>query len=380
MGFLTPSDDHERNPRGILFEAQLAPHFFFYNGLHALQRGSYESGFLWSVAFSFEMRFRMTADDSIPVRPASFMPHPLGDWQLYWAKPIDRGPKDDRRRVHSFWLLEGRLTPWLHHSDGQQECTFQAGRRDDVPGLPCDEVDAHAPPVDALNFRAGEFATNAVVLATHAAYVHTNRRYEEVFRLAAGLEWEHHGLRSWYFRLLPGGIDAQQRATYGADHFRASLSLSLDPWEWGRRMRMRKGQPFSLAALEEASCESLTGEARERCFAESTPAFYEGPLRLQLTGEVALGQVTPASIIPKARTTVELAYLPRGAEGRGLFNGLGFFVRGAFGRDNLNVLYARGAIRAFYLGILWRQSYRPVYRFLMESPGPLRPGGAAGKG
>lgn len=329
-GYLFNPPSTARNPHGIILEGNLSPHFYFYTTLNELERqpdSDWRFKWFWSAAFTFELRVRMTSDYSWPVRPASFMPHPFLDWQVYLVQ---------RSSPRSFWLNEIRFTPWLHHSNGQQECTFQIGHRDDVPSDPCAPVDPDAPPIDDLNFRAGEFSANALVLAAHSAFVRTNARYEEIFRASGGLEWEIYPVG-----YLVGSIKPLQQHMFGMHIVRLDLSVGADPVAWRR------------------------GELFHDTRAPSSVSPFEGPLRLRLLGEVAVDRWLTGSgppDVPVARGSVELAYLPRG------LSGLGLFVKGVAGRDNHNVLYLRGNTYQLDLGIFWRQSYRPTYRFLMAPP------------
>ncbi len=329
-GFLfNPSTGGDRNPHGIAFEADLAPHFYIWNTLNRLERqraDDWRIHWFWSVAFTFELRLRMTTDLSIPVRPASFMPHPFMDWQVFLV---------ERESNRTFWLNGIRLTPWQHHSNGQQECTFEVGHRDEDPLDPCTPVDPESPPLEALNFRAGDFSTNAIVVAVHRAFIQTNARYEEILRWSGGLEWEIHPVG-----YLPGAVNRTHQALYGMHVVRAELAFSVDPVAWSR------------------------GELTNRLATPADISSWEGPLRLRLTGEAAVDRLLSGAgsdAVPVGRAAVELAYLPRG------LNGLGVFLRFAGGRDHLNVLYLRGQAYQMGLGLFWRQSYRPTYRFLAET-------------
>jgi hypothetical protein len=314
-----PNIGPEKN-KPLVFEAQLAPHLFFYNSLSALERQNFDAhwddwgpdGWMFAAAFTFQLRLRMVGDASTPVRPPSFMPR----FDLQAFKVLAKHEAQEPTRDSAFDLLELRLTPWGHHSNGQQYCSFAEGVLDaPEEGSVCPEVDVRQPPQDLLNHRAGDFATNYFIVGGHLARIWVDRsNFFEARRMALGLLLEVNP-RGYG----PGAIDAQQQALYGPYRVRVEGELSWHaPGE-------RKGWTGLVRATGSAEW-MFGGEARN---------------------------------VPYDRQMLEVAYIFDS------LGGVGFFARGVRGQDYLNILFAQPAIATLQLGIIWHQSPRTKYGFMV---------------
>jgi len=297
----------------LIFEAQAAPHLFFVNELGLVERPDVTRRWLHAVNLTFNLRLRMVADRSAPVRPPSYMPRL--DWQAFrfWKRM-----RPDQRA--EFDMLELRASVG-HHSNGQQFCTFY--RSDAPPGVdpgtpPCPEVDPRAVPNGRVNFRSGDFATNFFVLGGHLARLWLDDDDREARRLSGGLLFEGNPLG-----FLPGAIGRRQYDIYGPWRLRAEVEAQ---WHW-------PGSPgWSWLAGTAAAGASLEVMSR--------------------TG----------SGIPRDREIAEVSHvLDR-------LGGFGLFARFVTGQDYMNVLFIAGRTTMLQLGLVWEISPRLQYVF---EPGGL---------
>jgi len=288
----------------LAFEAQAAPHLFLWNGWQKVQwQPLWHGGWIHSAAVTFLLRLRMVADRSAPVRPPSYMPRL--DYQAF------RVWKTRRDRVH---VVELRLTPWGHHSNGQQFCSFVEGDPGGVPGSqPCIPIDPRDPPTDEVNYRSGDFSTSFFIAGAHYAHLWLDGDRWESRRLAGGFLFEGNP-RSWG----PGTIDETMSKLYGPWRLRLDLEA-----------RQHLASAFGWTALA---------------------GMLRGSASLELIWETAPG-------IPGDRELVEASWLPDRAGGAGLF------VRFFSGQDWMNILFAAGRTTMVQLGVIWSLSPPLQYTF-----------------
>jgi len=303
-------------PAALLFEANVATHLYFYNALTNLERQCFRGeGWLWTAAFTMQVRLRMVADNSLPVRPASLMPRL--DGQLF--RVTGSGRKQWPFGRSAFDLLELRASLG-HHSNGQQYCEFAAGVPDDVPGAPCPAIDPVNPPLDQLNYRAGDFSTNHVIGGAHFARIFVDGNYMEMARGTLGALYEGNPLD-----FGPGGLDASQFPLYGAHRLLVTAGASFHPW----RFSGARANPWT------------------------------GIFRLNATCEAMFGGV--ATSIPYDRETVELSYVFDG------LGGIGFVARYIHGQDYMNVLFVGPPLSVVQVGLVWDPSPRMKYGFMWNA-------------
>lgn len=144
-----PSDD-------LLFEAHLAPHLFFHQGLYQNAGEIYQepdfAARSWSFSFTPMVRLRMFSTRSNPVRTPSFMPK--FNLQFFWASLIDPSLRLDS----PIRIVALNAIPWGHHSNGQEGCLY-ADQTMDANG---DCSDGVLPPGTrrTANKLNGTFSTN----------------------------------------------------------------------------------------------------------------------------------------------------------------------------------------------------------------------------
>jgi hypothetical protein len=296
----------------LLFEAQVAPHLFFYNGLNKVESNTRCDRFLQAVSLSFILRIRMVGDTSSPVRPPSYIPRL--NYQAFWFfknTPARIKKKEGRFGGQGTLTMVGLRASLGHHSNGQQYCRFDENRR--IP----DEDDTSAPPcpsgdVDSLNVRSGDFSTDFIQLAGHLAYLILDEDSFEQRRWGVGLVGE---TNPQWLDFLPGAIDAEEYATYGPHRLR----------------------------LELAYTEHLSAPKR-------LPAMLSVDIGLEGFSKTAPG-------VARYRVQAQAAYVPD------RLGGIGLFARFTSGQDYLNILYLRPAIHTVQLGVIWDLSPRLAYRF-----------------
>lgn len=291
----------------LIFEAEAAPHFFFWNQLGLTERPGVTRGWFWAVNLTFDLRLRMVADRSAPVRPPSYQPRLDVQAFRFW-RPA--GAPDG-----ALQMLELRASVG-HHSNGQQGCSFlraapAPGERPEDP--PCDPVARDAVPNDRVNFRSGDFSTNFVLLGAHWTRIQLDAERFEAWRWSAGARLEANPLG-----MNPGSIGRPQYDLYGP--FRARLDGEV---QW------RSERPFGWRDL---SGTVVLG------------ASVEGMSR---TGRG----------IPRDREVLEIAHLVDG------LGGFGPFLRLVSGQDYMNVLYAAGRVNMVQLGVTWESAPRMHYCF-----------------
>ncbi len=314
-----PAGDHP-----IAFEAQAATHLFLVNQWDRVERitrpGSMASVWSWDV--SFLLHLRMVEDKSAPVRPPSYMPSTHVQWFGLW--------KTSPGTVQE---LEAELG-LTHHSNGQQQCSFvptndSGNQQDDASPKTCLTGDAlRAQAEESLrhnvNFRSGDFSTSYATLGMHYAFMRLDADRFMISRMSIGAVYQPNfvtdqGAFGWF----PGGISKDQAWMYGIHRARVEL-----------QGRWHLGAPWTSLA---------------------------GILSLTASGEL-MWNTAPS--IPNSRLVGELSYTVDG------FHGLGAFVRGSTGQDDLNILYAAGRTNMVQFGLIWNTS--PAVRYLFgegEIPG-----------
>jgi hypothetical protein len=285
----------------LIFEAQVAPHFFFLNEWHQVERQADTSRFLHALSVSILLRLRMVGDDSTPVRPLSFMPRL--DYQLFRVWRL--APKQ-------LGIGELRLTLG-HHSNGQQYCAFGEDPPLDTPGA-CQEIDTRQPDLSQLNYKSGNFSTNYVMVGARYARLWLGPDRFEDARISVGVVAETNPTE-----FGPGGINAESSALYGPHRLKLELEAS-----------QYHANPFGLSR-------KLSGVSS-----------INGSL------EVMLGA---APGVAADREMVEVNHIFDRA------GGFGLFARFVTGQDYLNILYAAPRIATVQVGVVWDLSPRLQYVF-----------------
>lgn len=291
----------------LLFEAQVAPHLFFFNQLNRVEDSTRCDRFLQAVSLSFILRIRMVNDTSSPVRPPSYIPRL--NYQAFWffqhepTQATEPRPRD--------LTMVGLRASLGHHSNGQQYCRYDETRL--VPR----EEDPSAPPcptggVDQLNVRSGDFSTDFLQLAGHVAWLTLDENRLEKQRYQVGLVAETNPL---WLDFLPGSIDEEEYASYGP-----------------HRLRLELGYGRHVEALR-AWNGMLTADASVEVFSSTAPG------------------------VARYRVMAQGAYV------FDRLGGVGLFARFVSGQDYLNILYLRPAIHTAQLGLIWDLSPRLEYQF-----------------
>lgn len=148
----------------LAFEGQIAPHLFFYRadpwGDGAVFRRPVRAG---AVSFTPLLRLRMLSTLSHPVRTPSYMPRPFLDWQLFRASVVDTTWEDRKWWAVPIRVWAVTLTPWAHHSNGQDGCLFAHQTRDPVTEECVGTLNtAGVPPINRTD---GSFSTNFIRVA-----------------------------------------------------------------------------------------------------------------------------------------------------------------------------------------------------------------------
>ncbi len=313
--------------RAVAFEAQAATHLFLVNQWDRVERmtapGSMASVWSWDV--SFVLHLRMVDDRSAPVRPPSYMPSTHVQWFGLW-KTAGGGVQE----------LEFELG-LTHHSNGQQQCSFvptdQQGQ-----ATPASCVTAGDPNPDRnlrarlesgdfrhnVNYRSGDFSTSFATIGMHYALMTLDSDRFMSSRKSIGVLYQPNfvtdqGAFGWF----PGGIPKDQAWMYGIHRLKAEV-----------QGRWHVGAPWtSLAGIASATA----------------------------SGELMWNT---APHIPNNRVIGEVSYTVDG------LHGLGVFVRGSTGQDDMNILYAAGRTTMLQFGLIWNTS--PAVRYLFgegEIPG-----------
>jgi hypothetical protein len=292
------------NDRPLIFEAQAAAHLFLVNQwwkvYEPLAVGDWR--FVNSLAVTFVLHLRMVQEHSAPVRPPSYIPRL--DYQLFGVH---------RTSPDQLVLTELRLTPWGHHSNGQQDCPFAepSSVADGVPVQCVGNPDpVHNPPIGFVNYRTGDFSTSYFTVGGHVARIALDEERYTRWRSGIGFLFEGNP-PNWG----PGTRSEETAQMYGVWRAKGEgeLRVHLDLRSW-------------LTGMV-----SLTGSA-------------------EAMWPVANG-------IPGDREIVELAYQPD------VFRGMGGFVRWFSGQDDLNLLYAAGRTTKVVVGIIWSASPQLQYTF-----------------
>lgn len=292
----------------LFFDAQAAVHLFVWNQWARVQELRFRDRWLLvnSLGVSFLLRARMVQEYSAPVRPPSYIPRI--DYQLYALRRAGADRVDQ---------LELRITPWGHHSNGQQACAFAVGVTDDAPTpgrAQCIRPDPRTGNYrDALNFRSGDFSTSYFIVGGHYAHIGLDAGSWTKWRVGMGGLFEGNP-RPWG----PGTIIAQDAPLYG---------------QWRAQ---------------------IDAEARYHLDALLGMKWLRGLGSLTASG-TRMWPVAPG--ISGHRVVVELAYQPDD------FRGAGGFVRYFDGQDDLNILYAAGRTQRIMLGVLWSASPQVQYLF-----------------
>ncbi len=280
----------------LAFEAQLAPHLYprrpdvWGTAADSLFWSPVTS---WAVALTPMVRLRMMSTKSNPVRTPSYMPRPLGDWQFFRASVAD--PDAEKRLLGNaplrLWALT--VSPWAHHSNGQDGCLYTYQERGDDGECAAVEPPPERPTTNKLD---GSFTTNFVSALLAYSYVpipddsgdalEIHRRCTYRF----GAEWHPTGY-------LIGGIKDEQAEFYPQWQFVGGM-------EW-----------LGLGG------------------------------RLLLSGDVRL-MSDPAPAPGTAAYTVEASWAPR------RLSGWGFFTRYYRGMDYYNLGFL-DSIEYLQFGLVW---------------------------
>ena len=245
-----------------LFEAQIAPHFFFYQWVDGLLRPheGWHHWNGWSLVFVPLFRLRMTTSSSNPVRTPSANPQFVTIQKFFtwgsvrsavgpgWVWPTEGG-----------WVgMLGIQYTIAHHSNGQDGCTFVGTGTVDPNCAPAD-FSHGVPPVNTLN---GNYGTNYETLGVHHKWFQLDRDQREHQAHEAGLSWERYeGTAIAWF--LPGGFDNSQgsldlQRIFGkhrvTGHYEYERALSVCAFE---RLRARG----ELTGISPASNVSWKGRA-----------------------------------------------------------------------------------------------------------------------
>lgn len=286
----------------LVFEAWLAPHLFIVNQLSRVENPREHARWLFTFGATFQLRLRMVGDQSTPVRPPSYMPRL--DLQAFRFWKVSTEEHSER-----LWMLELRLTPWGHHSNGQQYCAFAEGVLD---GDGCPPVDRRNVRRDRLNYRAGSFSTNYAIAGVHLAHLRLDDDTRaETARIAGGVLFE---VNPPGFG--PGSAGRVERKLYGPYRLRVEGELSRHVTPRWRKL---------------AGVGSLSG---------SFEVMWN-------TGDD----------VPWNRAMLEVSHVFDGA------GGLGVFARYVSGQDYLNILFAEKRVETLQLGLVWDLSPRLRYRF-----------------
>ena len=142
----------------LAFEAQIAPHLFM------IRKDPWGDGAVFTepvTSFAWIItplvRLRMFSTESFPVRTPSYMPRPF-DFQLLRTSLADTATalRESFQAPLRMWGLT--LTPWAHHSNGQNGCLFTDQTQDPATGDCLDPgVRAGVPEPNKLD---GSFSTN----------------------------------------------------------------------------------------------------------------------------------------------------------------------------------------------------------------------------
>jgi hypothetical protein len=301
--------------QGMLFEAQIAPHIFFFDnlkGLYDADVGKHRWG--WALSFTPMIRLRNLDEESGPIKTLSWMPKL--DLQVV------RMRRDSASTATSL-TLHGTVG---HHSNGQDECTYEPGilGRDDLCPPPSRPEDV------TINYPNGSFSTNYLRLGVVWKRYRLVRRedYSMATRaLTFGLYGETHppGLK------IGGTLAPPLRPLYGSNRLRATAAFET---------RVGPSEPDSRS-------------------------FWKGSVRLESWGEY-IDKIAPG--LPPTFTTIPDAplnalYVPGEGSSRFRFlieaawtpdwlRGWGLEVRYHHGQDYYNLLFIRD-IHWFQAGIVF---------------------------
>jgi hypothetical protein len=210
-----PSDE-------LLFEAHLAPHLFFRQGLYQdageIYQGPDWGARSWSLSMTPMVRLRMFSTRSNPVRTPSFMPKL--NVQFFWASLTD----PSRLLDSPIRIVAINTVPWGHHSNGQEGCLYT----DQTMTATGDCIDGVIPPGSrrATNKLNGSFSTN--YFRAWVAYRHMvldDRDPDQMLRanrmctLSLGVEGNPQSFG-------PGSITDEQKALYPTSRVFSGLELS----------------------------------------------------------------------------------------------------------------------------------------------------------
>jgi len=305
----------------LLLEASVAPHFVFYDGLSRATRPRPKGVTRWerfqlffgnwffdpSITMQFKLRMVKNDPDAMntssPVRPMSFMPR-VNLQAFHLERLAAFGP-------HALLIVSPRASLG-HHSNGQEYCRFDTTPGAHLDGLNCPDI-PH-PNLADVNFRSGDFSLNYWEAGANAALLFLDGENVENQRVELGVFVAHNPLE-WG----PGGISQQQLELYGGTQVKLDAAYS-----WFEN---------TLATDEGMGAMS-------------------GALTARVSYEQFLGG---RSDVPDKLVSAEVS--------RTFFwlGGAGGFVRYAYGRDYLNILFVEPAISTFQMGVIFQQ--RPPFRY-----------------
>ncbi len=201
----------------MLFEAQMAPHIFFWNDIGDRLRSG-ESGPVFTFSFSPMVRLRMLTTDSNPVRTPSYMPKV--DFQFFWVKMAYREAISSGGNVIENLdgaHIVGTTVTAGHHSNGQDGCLFGSSELiDGDSDCLTDDIDLADPDWKSLNKKNGSFSTDYLAVAAHYRYdslVDVKDDFRQVKQsFGATLRYEYHP--PWFPSWL-GAIEEPLQTLYG---------------------------------------------------------------------------------------------------------------------------------------------------------------------
>lgn len=226
-----------------------------------LRSGRRAKNLAFSVSGTPAVRLRMLEAVSRPVRTPSWMPR--GNVQLLWARDVQQVVETIERNEEA--LRSGAATPrslfanlpqvsiWEahaivgHHSNGQDGCTFEDQRRDEL-----DECRSVTPPAvpRQLNTTDGSFSTNFVRVGVNY------RRNALDDELWAKREW---GGRVDLEYHPKGWMDDDIVEDYGRTRLGVSAVIASREWSWcPKRAEANAGLQFIAGRPEDTSPVAIT--------------------------------------------------------------------------------------------------------------------------
>lgn len=248
--------------KGLILEAQVAPHLYFYESLTKPNGVELHGGNAIGISVTPMFKVRIRHEKSSPVQTLSFMPKL--NLQYFRLPPkAEDAPWGGKTGKEPVWL-KGGLFVWGHHSNGQTECLYQQGVLDGECTPPSSAADVR------INYPNGSFSTNYLKFAVFATRLRLGRvsqamtpgppifqqKVQKKTTFAAWLELNPLGLP-------PGGsLDEPARSLYGptrigvnVEHEQRACVLGCGSWRFSGT-----GEYFNKVANVGSSRWRFTGE------------------------------------------------------------------------------------------------------------------------